>query len=100
MPNWRSGDEHAENLPKVVLARRARSELLQLDWPLIDAIEDALGLLEREPESGHELRGRLRGLRSLRVGSYRIVYQVIEDGRAVRVASIRHRAVAYESDPR
>jgi mRNA interferase RelE/StbE len=85
---------------RVVLARRARRELLALDWPLIDAIEDALGLLERDPTAGHALRGRLRGLRSLRVGSYRIVYHLTEDKRTVRVAAIRHRATAYGSDPR
>lgn len=73
---------------------------MQLDWPLIDAIEDALGLLEREPDSGHALRDRLFGLRSLRVGSYRIVYQMLDNGRTVRVASIRHRSAAYGSDPR
>jgi mRNA interferase RelE/StbE len=84
----------------VVLARRAVAELLGLGWPLIDGIEDALGLLEREPEAGHQLRGRLRGLRSLRVGSYRIIYQLIDDGKTVRVAAIRHRAAAYRSDPR
>ncbi len=72
---------------------------MALDWPLIEAIEDALALLEREPEAGHELRGRLRGLRSLRVGSYRVIYQLA--GRStVRVAAIRHRAVAYRRDPR
>jgi mRNA interferase RelE/StbE len=87
-------------LAKVVLARRARSELLQLDWPLIDAVEDALGLLEREPEAGHELRGRLRGLWSLRVGSYRVIYQLIDRGQTVRVAAIRHRSAAYRGDPR
>ena len=84
----------------VVLARRARAELLRLDGPIVDAVEDALGRLEREPEAGHELRGRLRGLRSLRVGSYRIVYQVIEGGRTVRVAAVSHRGVAYRRDPR
>jgi mRNA-degrading endonuclease RelE of RelBE toxin-antitoxin system len=85
---------------RVVLARRARSELFELDWPLIDAIEHALALLEREPTSGHQLRGRLRGLYSLRVGSYRVIYQLIDDRQTVRVAAIRHRAVAYRSDPR
>jgi mRNA interferase RelE/StbE len=85
---------------RVVLARRARRELLALDWRLIDAIEDALGLLQRDPTAGHALRGRLRGLRSLRVGSYRIVYPLTEDQRTVRVAAIRHRATAYGSDPR
>jgi mRNA interferase RelE/StbE len=87
-------------LARVVLARRALAELLGLGWPLIDAIEDALGLLEREPKTGQRLRGRLRGLRSLRVGSYRIIYQLIEDGKTVRVAAVRHRAAAYRSGPR
>jgi mRNA interferase RelE/StbE len=85
---------------KVVLARRVREELLEFDWPLIDAVEDALGLLEREPDSGHALRGRLRGLRSLRVGSYRIIYQLSENDQTVRVLTIRHRSIAYRTDPR
>jgi mRNA interferase RelE/StbE len=85
---------------RVVLARRARQELLDLSWPLIDAVEDALGLLEREPHVGHELRGRLRGLRSLRVGTYRIIYRLDDDDQLVRVAAIRHRSIAYRTDPR
>lgn len=87
-------------MASVVLARRARQELLDLNWPLIDAVEDALGLLERDPLAGHELRGRLRGLRSLRVGTYRIIYQLAEDQNIVRVAAIRHRSMAYQADPR
>jgi mRNA interferase RelE/StbE len=87
-------------LARLVLARRARLELLALDWPLIDAIEDALGLLERDPQAGHVLRGKLRGLRSLRVGSYRILYQLIEAEQTIRVAAIRHRSIAYRGDPR
>jgi mRNA interferase RelE/StbE len=85
---------------RVVLARRARRDLIDLDWPLIDAIEDALGRLERDPGAGHPLRGRLRGLRSLHVGTYRIVYQLIDAEQTVRVAAIRHRSIAYRSDPR
>jgi mRNA interferase RelE/StbE len=87
-------------MPRLVLARRARLDLLDLGWPLIDAIEDALGLLERDPFAGHALRGRLRGLRSFRVGAYRILYQVIDDGKTIRVAAIRHRSASYGSDPR
>lgn len=87
-------------MASVVLARCARQELLDLNWPLIDAVEDALGLLERDPLAGHELRGRLRGLRSLRVGTYRIIYQLADDEHTVRVAAIRHRSIAYQADPR
>jgi mRNA interferase RelE/StbE len=87
-------------LARLVLARRARLELFELNWPLIDAIEDALGLLGREPRAGHPLKGKLRGLYSLRVGSYRILYQLTDGEKTVRVATIRHRSVAYEGDPR
>ncbi len=87
-------------MARVVLARRARRELFELTGLLIDAIEDALGLLERDPFAGHVLRGRLRGLRSLRVGTYRIIYQLAEAEQTVRVVAIRHRSVAYVGDPR
>jgi len=87
-------------LARVVLARRARREVLDLEAQLSDAIEDALGLLERDPDAGHALRGRLRGLRSLRVGAYRIIYQVTDSDQNVRVAAVRHRSIAYRTDPR
>ena len=73
---------------------------MALDWPLSDAVVEALGLLEREPEAGHALRGRLSGLRSLRVGVYRIIYELDEQRRVVRVLTIRHRTIVYKTDPR
>jgi mRNA interferase RelE/StbE len=85
---------------RVVLARRARLALLDLDRPLRVAVDDALGLLGREPDSGYELRGRLRGLQALRIGSYRILYELEDDSRTVRVTAILHRSVPYRSDPR
>lgn len=87
-------------MARLVLARRARRDLLDLNWPLIDAIEDALGLLERDPFAGYALRGKLRGLYSLRVGSYRILYQLTDGGKTIRVVAIRHRSISYSSDPR
>jgi mRNA interferase RelE/StbE len=85
---------------RVELARRARRDIIELDWPRSDAVVEALGLLEREPEAGHLLRGRLRGLRSLRVGTYRIIYQLDDHPRMVRVLAVRHRSIAYATDPR
>ncbi len=87
-------------MARVVLARRARREFLALDWPLLDAVQEALGLLERDPAAGRELRGRLSGLRSLRIGSYRVIYQLVDNDRTVRVAAIRHRSVVYRDDQR
>jgi mRNA-degrading endonuclease RelE of RelBE toxin-antitoxin system len=85
---------------RVVLARRARSELWELNWSLIAAVEDAVGLLEREPLPGHALRGRLRGRRSLRVGTYRIIYQLADADQTVRVVASRHRSIASRTGPR
>lgn len=44
--------------------------------------------------------GRLRGLRLLQVGTYRINYQLADGGLTIRIAAIRHRSIAYRPDPR
>lgn len=86
-------------MAKVFLTGTARRALEDLQFLRADAVMDALGDLERDSEAGHELRGRLSGLWSLRVGSYRVIYER-RDAATVRVLAIRHRAAAYDSDPR
>jgi mRNA interferase RelE/StbE len=86
-------------MAKVFLARSARAALDGLDFLVAEAVLDALGELERDPLAGHVLRGRLTGLRSYRVGVYRIIYE-LRDAVTVRVVAIRHRGDAYLSDPR
>ncbi|CAN5262837.1 hypothetical protein BH20ACT9_BH20ACT9_13190 [soil metagenome] len=87
-------------MARVVLARSARSALLDLDYSLAEAVLDSVAMLERNPEAGYPLRGRLKGLWSLRVGAYRIIYELRDDGATVRVIAIRHRAEAYRPDLR
>jgi mRNA interferase RelE/StbE len=84
-------------LARLVFARRALSDLLDLGRPLVDAIENALNLLEWEPFAGKALRGRLCGVYSLRVGSYRILYQLTDEGKTIRVVTIRHRSTSFGS---
>ena len=86
-------------MARVYLTRTAREALAALDFLLADAVLDALGELERDPHLGHQLRGRLTGLRSYRVGIYRIIYE-LRDDKTVRVIAIRHRGNAYDIDPR
>lgn len=66
--------------------------MLELPWPVIDT-EEALREIDHDPNSGYPLRGRLRGLHSLLVGSFRIIY-------TFRVAATRHRVNAHRRDPR
>ncbi len=86
-------------MARLYLTRTAREALAALDFLLADAVIDALGELERDPHLGHQLRGRLTGLRSYRVGIYRIIYERRDD-KTVRVIAIRHRGNAYDTDPR
>lgn len=86
-------------MARVFLTRTARESLAALDVLRAAAVLDALGELGRDPHLGHQLRGRLSGLRSYRVGVYRIIYE-LRDDRTVRVVAIRHRGEAYSTDPR
>ena len=86
-------------MAQVFLTHTAHDALAALDFLRADAVLDALGELLRDPRRGHQLRGRLTGLRSYRVGVYRIIYE-LRDDHTVRVVAIRHRGSAYGSDPR
>lgn len=85
---------------RVALARRARQDLADLDWSVAQAVLNALEGLEYETLIGYPLAGRLAGLISIRVGSYRVIYQERDQGRLAHVVAIRHRSVAYGRDPR
>lgn len=71
-----------------------------LDVRIAEAVIDAVTLLEGDPEVGHRLRGRLEGLWSLRLGSYRLIYEIRDAGKTVRVVAVLHRSISYRSDPR
>lgn len=87
-------------MANAVLTRRARRDLDQLDWQVGDAVIEALRPLEREPDAGHILRERLAGLRSLRIGAYRILYVLADGEREVRALAIRHGSIACDNGPR
>lgn len=81
-------------MPELRLTRRARNDLEALPDTVRDAVLETLTAIAADPErAGKKLVGRLQGLRSARVGNYRVLYTV-EAGQVI-VRAIRHRAVAY-----
>ncbi len=81
-------------MPELRLTRRAKEDLKALPGTVREAVLETLALIGLEPESmGKRLLGRLEGLRSARVGNYRVLYTVERSGVVIR--AIRHRAVAY-----
>ncbi|MGH2728303.1 MAG: type II toxin-antitoxin system RelE family toxin [Actinomycetota bacterium] len=87
-------------MARVVFSRAARSHIAALDMRVAEAVLEAVAALEGEPETGKRLRGRFEGLWSLRIGTYRLIYEVRDSGKTVRVVAALHRRIAYRSDPR
>ncbi len=89
----------SSGLPELFLTRRAQDDLTGLPPLVREAVLSTLDALRLDPYAGKELVGKLRGLWSARVGSYRVLYTLKgrEHAGRVVVRSIRHRGTAYGS---
>lgn len=58
-------------------------------------IVDAIDGLAEHPHAGSSLKGGLRGLRRIRVGGYRVVYEVQDAALIVLVVRVAHRGTVY-----
>jgi mRNA interferase RelE/StbE len=56
---------------------------------------EAIDRLKTDPLAGGTLKGEFSGLRRLRIGRYRIVYEVVRAELQVLVVRIAHRSAAY-----
>ena len=73
----------------------AAKELARLPRDARERLIDAIDELGEAPLSGSLLKGGLRGLRRLRVGNYRVVYEVLDGELVVLVLRVAHRREAY-----
>lgn len=82
---------------ELAVAASAERTLARLPEKAATAVvEFVLGpLLEAPKRAGHPLR--LEGLWSARRGAYRVVYELDEEKRRVRVLRIEHRADVYQT---
>ncbi len=76
---------------KASAAKALRRIPLEARRRLVDAIDR----LADEPAAGGTLKGEFSGLRRLRVGDYRIVYEVIGNELTILVVRIGHRREVY-----
>lgn len=73
----------------------AAKEMGRLPRDVRERLIGAIDGLGDEPLAGSVLKGALRGLRRLRVGDYRIVYELLDDELLVLVVRVAHRREAY-----
>ncbi|MCY3769010.1 MAG: type II toxin-antitoxin system RelE/ParE family toxin [Gammaproteobacteria bacterium] len=79
----------------IEIKRSAYKELERIARPRRRPLVDAIDRLSENPFLGRVLKGELQGLRRLRVGNYRVLYEVREDTLVVLVVRIAHRQGAY-----
>ena len=58
-------------------------------------IVDAIDSLRQNPHVGDLLKGEFTGLRRIRIGNYRVIYEVFEHELVILVIRVAHRRKAY-----
>ncbi|HEX9736555.1 MAG TPA: type II toxin-antitoxin system RelE/ParE family toxin [Thermoanaerobaculia bacterium] len=84
---------------RVVLAEPARRFYENAEASLqrkLDRCFDVLAQTPRRHPNVKPLTGKLKGYYRFRIGDYRVIYRVDDDGRLVIVALITHRSKAYD----
>jgi len=84
---------------KVVLSKRAKRQMLKLPPGIDRRIEDAIDSLAEDPrpEGARKLQG-VDDLYRLRVGSYRIIYQIQDKKLVVLIVKVGDRRDVYRGD--
>lgn len=73
----------------------AAKELAAIGAPERRRLVEAIDRLGTDPLRGAALKGNLTGLRRIRVGNYRVVYELREQELIVLVVRVAHRREVY-----
>jgi len=84
---------------KIEFLEEAVKEFKRLDKPTQKLIKQKLELLAKDPNKLKNnikpLKGKYKNKYRLRVGNYRVIYQIKEDVLIILIVRIRHRKEAY-----
>lgn len=83
---------------EIELTREAESDLkkfLKSDKKLFDRILSKIDSLSENPKEGKPLIGNHKGEFSLKVGNYRIVYEIDTSEYIVYILTVKHRKRVY-----
>ena len=80
---------------RVTILRRAQKELGALAGEAYTRVRDAIGGLAQEPRPPGCLKLTGREGWRIRIGDYRVVYEIDDSGRTVTVLHVGHRRDVY-----
>ena len=83
----------------LLAGHRAQKDLDHLDRPVFERVWKAVQVLKLDPRpsAARRLRNPAIGEYRLRVGDWRVIYDVDEETRAVVILRVMHRREAYRS---
>lgn len=80
---------------RILIKRSAAKALEKIDRQDRERLTRAIDRLAEEPHAGGVLKGEFAGLRRIRVGAYRIVYEVHQGRLTILVVRVAHRRDVY-----
>ena len=81
----------------VLIERYAQKQIMKLDKKIIPVLKTAIANLGKDPRPyGYK---KLKGEEAfrIRVGDYRVVYEIVEDQILILVTRVRHRKDVYRA---
>jgi mRNA interferase RelE/StbE len=79
----------------VKIKASAAKALAKINKPDRIHLIEAIDRLKENPYAGSALKGEFKGLRRIRVGNYRIVYEIQEQELIILVVRVAHRREVY-----
>ena len=79
----------------IVLSRKAQKQLDKLENPIAKPIIQAIGELARNPRPNGCIKLTDRDGYRIRVGNYRVIYDIFDDTLIVDIIEIGHRREIY-----
>ena len=80
----------------ISIKQSALKALQKIDSPQRARLIEAIDKLKINPNAGSVLNGEFSGLRRIRIGDYRIVYEVQNEQLVILVIRIAHRREVYK----
>lgn len=77
------------------IKQSAANALARVNRPERERIIERIDQLRDNPGAGSVLKGELSGLRRIRVGTYRVVYEIRDQELVILVVRIGHRREVY-----
>ena len=82
-------------LYSLTIKQSALKEIQRLDKPDRKRLVEAIDKLAENPHVGKLLKGEFAGLRRIRVGAWRIIYEINEGKVVVLILRVAHRKDIY-----